>query len=367
MRVASLAFILTPGLALAEPPRVVADIAPVHSIAAAVMEGVATPSLIVPPTASPHGYSLRPSEARALDRADMVVWVGPALAPWLDGPVDALAGEAKVLTLLDVPGTNLLDLREGAAFEAGHEGHDHRAHDHGDHEHDHAEHSGDKEDHDGHDHDAHDHDDHDHSGHDHASDAKAEHEHDHEDHAHDHDDHAHGDDHDKHAEGIDAHAWLDPQNAITWANEIATQLGELDPENAATYSDNALKFRQDISNAEADIAALLAPVQGKPFVVFHDAYHYFEDHFGVEAVGAVSAGDAASASAGRVAELRERIAEFGAVCALTEPQFNPGVIEAVGAVKLGEVDPIGAALTEGPDLYEAMLRNMASALAECLQ
>ena len=160
---------------------------------------------------------------------------------------------------------------------------------------------------------------------------------------------------------------MDPQNAITWANEIATQLGELDPENAATYSDNALKFRQDISNAEADIAALLAPVQGKPFVVFHDAYHYFEDHFGVEAVGAVSAGDAASASAGRVAELRERIAEFGAVCALTEPQFNPGVIEAVGAVKLGEVDPIGAALTEGPDLYEAMLRNMASALAECLQ
>ncbi|WP_299690676.1 zinc ABC transporter substrate-binding protein [uncultured Tateyamaria sp.] len=374
MRVSALALCLIPGAVAADPPRVVVDIAPVHSVVAAVMHGVAEPALIVPPTASPHGYSLRPSEARALDHAELVVWMGPALANWMEGPIETLGAQAEVLTLLDVPGTQLLGMREGAAFEAGHEGHDHGEHGHEEHgheEHGHEEH--------GHDDTAHAKDD-EHADHaDHAAD-KDDHSdhghedgHDHEDHAdnaddkHDHDDHAHAHNHSAQSEGADPHAWLDPRNAVTWADAIATQLSNMDPENAGTYAANAVQFAKDMAAVEADIRATLASVQGRPFVVFHDAYHYFEERFGVEAVGAVSASDAASASAGRVAELRARIDEFGAVCALTEPQFNPGLMDAVGATKLGEIDPIGATLTAGPDLYPALLRNMGSSLAECLQ
>ena len=383
MRAVAFACLAAPSLALADVPKVVTDIAPVHSIVAAVMEGVGEPSLLVPPTASPHGYSLRPSEAGALDEAQSVIWIGEALTPWMEGPIDALAEDAALLTLLEVPGVNLLDIREGAAFEAGHD-HDH-GDDHGDeheaaaekdhdHDHDHGEEhaDGDKHDHDDHAHDEHAHDDHGHKeaahddhdhGEEHAHKDDDDHAHDdhgHEDHAgHDHDDHAH-------ADGIDAHAWLDPRNAAVWADAIAAHLSALDPENAASYASNADSFKADLGALEAELTTTLLPARGKPFVVFHDAYQYFEDRFGVEAVGAISATDAASASAGRVAEVRARVSELGAVCALTEPQFNPGIADAIGAAALGEIDPLGAKIDLGSDLYAQLLRNMAQSLVDCV-
>ena len=141
------------GLAHAEVPRVATDIAPVHSLVSMVMQGAGSPDLIIPPGASPHSYAMRPSEARAVAKADLVVWVGPSLAPWLEEPMSSLAQGAERLTLQDVEGIRLLTNRSGVAFEAhdhgDHEGHDdhdghddHAGHeDHGDHEgHDHAEH-----------------------------------------------------------------------------------------------------------------------------------------------------------------------------------------------------------------------------------
>jgi len=145
------------GTAMADVPRVAVDIAPVHSLVARVMEGVGTPDLIVQPGASPHEYSLRPSEAAALQEADLVVWMGAGLTPWMEGAVATLAEDAAVMTLLEADGTVLLDFREGALFEAhSHDDGDHDDHDHeGDHDHDHDDH-------------AHDHDDHDHDHADHA-------------------------------------------------------------------------------------------------------------------------------------------------------------------------------------------------------
>ena len=241
------------GLAHAEVPRVATDIAPVHSLVSMVMQGAGSPDLIIPPGASPHSYAMRPSEARAVAKADLVVWVGPSLAPWLEEPMNSLAQGAERLTLQDVEGIRLLTNRSGVAFEAhdhgDHEGHDdHDGHDdhadhaeHDDHEgHDHSAHEGhgdheDHEGHEGHDHDAHeDHEDHgDHEGHDHAD--HGDHEgHDHDDHK-DHDDHADHDDHDhdaheeadaheghNHAPGaLDPHIWLDPQNAVVWLDAVS--------------------------------------------------------------------------------------------------------------------------------------------------
>ena len=370
---------------LADVPRVAVDIAPVHSVVAAVMGDVGEADLVLPPGASPHGYSMRPSEARAVSSADLIVWMGPALTPWLDTTIDALGADSNLLTLLSYPETELLDVREGATFVA--HDHDHgevEAHDaHDDHAHDeHAEHK----EHDEHahdDHDEHAHDDHDEHAHDeHAEDAHGDHDHDaHDEHAHDdhdaHDEHAHDENADEahaeagHAEhahsGTDPHAWLDPRNASVWADAIADALSEIDPDNAAAYASNAAQFRVDMAELETEIASIVSPVSCRPFVVFHDAYHYFEHRFEIEAVGAVSASDAAAPSPARVAELRDEIAELGAVCALSEPQFNPGILNALGDVRLGEVDPLGVTLTPGPALYPDLIRNMATTLKTCLE
>ena len=316
------------GAAQADVPRVAVDIAPLHSIVASVMGSLGTPDLVVPPGASPHGYSMRPSEARALDRADVIVWVGPTLTPWLEGPVETLGAGAASISVLNVQGTFLLDIREGENFAA----HDH---DHG-HEDEHG---------DGHD---------------------DEHEEGHaDDHGDGHDD-EHGDAHVDHGDEIDPHAWLDPQNAAVWAGEIATNLSELDPENASTYAQNAQMFQQQMTALETELNASLSQVRGRPFVVFHDAYHYFEHRFEIEAVGSVSDSDATAPSAARVSALQATITDLGAVCALAEPQYNPGLLTAIGAATLGVIDPLGAEQKPGPELYPNVLRAIAGSLVDCL-
>jgi zinc transport system substrate-binding protein len=319
---------------------VAVDIAPVHSLVARVMAGVGSPDLIVPPGASPHEYNLRPSEAAALQEADLVFWMGEDLTPWLEGAIDSLAGGATVTTLLESDGTQLLDIREGALFEA----HDHD--DHADHD-NHADHEG----HDHADHDDHGHDDHDAHGH--------EHEHD--------DDHAdqHG-----HAHGThDPHAWLSPQNAQNWLTLIAAQLSAVDPENAGTYDANAKAAQEDLSALTDELATMLAPVRGGRFIVFHDAYQYFEHAFDFPASGAISISDATDPSPARLAEIRARIRDEGVDCVLTEPQFNPGLVATVlegSTAKTAVLDPLGATLEPGTDLYPHIIRNMARTLADCL-
>ena len=117
-----------PVVAVASPPKVAVDIAPVHSLVAQVMAGVGEPDLVIRPGASPHEYTLRPSEAEALSRADVVFWISEELTPWLESPLENLAGSATKVTLLDVSGITLHDFREGATFEA----HDHHGDEHGD-------------------------------------------------------------------------------------------------------------------------------------------------------------------------------------------------------------------------------------------
>lgn len=319
------------GTAMAEAPNVATDIAPVHSLVARVMEGVGTPDLIIPAGASPHEYNLRPSEASALQEADLVFWIGEDLTPWMEGAIETLADGASITTLLEADDTYRLEFRENALFEA----HDHD--DHGDEEHD------DHEDHD-------DHDDH----------AEGE-EHDDDDHDDDHEGHAHGDN--------DPHAWLSPANAEIWLSLIAEQLSAVDPDNADTYVANASAAKEEMAALNAEVAETLAPVRGGSFVVFHDAYRYFEDAFDFPASGAISLSDASDPSPARIAEIQGRIREEGIDCILTEPQFNPGIVETVldgTDARTGVIDPLGSDLKPGAALYPQVIRNMAKTLAECL-
>ena len=353
------------GAVSAEVPSVAADIPPVHSLVSIVMDGVGTPDLLVQPGASPHGYSLRPSEAAALNNADAVFWIGEALEPWLEGSIEALAGDAQVIELLEADGTTTLAFREGATFEA--HSHDHGDHDHAGHEH---------EDHDGHEHDHdddHPHDDEHEHDYEHGHDDEHAHgeEHDHDDHAHDdhdHEEHAH-DEHHHHHDGNDPHAWLDPENGRVWLDAIAAELSELDPENAETYRANAEAGKADIEALIVEISAQLEPMQGTNFIVFHDAYQYFETRFDVPASGSITLGDASDPSPARIEEIQQKVSELGVSCAFTEPQFNPDLVATVFRgtdAKTGVMDPLGADLEPGPNLYPELLRNLASSLTSCL-
>lgn len=307
---------------------VVASIKPVHSLVAAVMEGVGEPELLVKGAASPHAYALRPSEARALEQAKVVFWVGEGMETFLAGPLETLGGNARVVELVKAHDLVELDFREGGPFEA---------HDHGDHEgHDHAHDDDDDEaDHDGG--DNHAHEGHGHEGHDHGA--------------------------------IDMHLWLDPSNAKAFVHEIEEALSAADPDNAATYKTNADALNEKLDALIAETDAALAPVRGRGFVVFHDAYQYFENRFDIQAAGSITVSPEAIPGAQRLTDIRAKVAELGATCIFTEPQFEPRLISVVAEgtqARTGVLDPLGADLEDGPELYFELIRNLTTSLTTCL-
>lgn len=325
--------------ACADVPSVVADIPPVHSLVAMVMEGVGSPDLLVAPGASPHGYSLKPSEARALENADVVFWVSEGLSPWLKGALASLADDTSVVELMEVAGTTELPFREGATFEK---------HGHGDDEH-HGEQGGDSHA-----------EGEEHHGEVVQTEAEGE------DHGHEKPGH---DDHGDHS-GNDPHGWLDPENGRVWLDVIAAELSKLDPENAAIYSANVEAGKAELEAAIDHVMTDLLPVRGKPFIVFHDAYQYFENRFGIWAAGSIKLGDATEPSAARIKDVHQKVRELSIACVFSEPQFNPGLVETVfggSEARTGMLDPLGTELELGLDLYPQLIRNVGTGLADCLE
>jgi len=356
----ALPVILWSGTLQAEVPRVVADIAPVHSLVSMVMKGVGEPKLLVPQNVSPHHYAMRPSEAKALQEANLVVYVGHDMSPWMEPLFETVAASADALNLSEVDGVLALPYREGPVFgdDVNHEGYDHEEEGHDEHgEEDHDDHEGHDHEEEGHDeHGEEDHDDH--EGHAHEEEGHDEHGEE------DHDDHAHHD-HD----GNDPHMWLDPENAKIWLDAIASELGYIDPENADRYSLNAISAKQQITREMHHIEEHLVAVQDKDFLVFHDAFQYFEKRFGIAATGSISLSDASKPSASRLRELKHLFEEQAINCVLSEPQFSSKLVDNVfGGYKLhiGVVDPIGIDLKLGPALYPALLENIALGIAECV-
>ncbi|MHC5234162.1 zinc ABC transporter substrate-binding protein ZnuA [Brucella sp. LJL56] len=318
----------------AERDGVVVSIKPLHSIVSAVMQGVGEPKLIVQGAGSEHVYSLKPSDAEAIEHAKVIFWAGPSMETFLDKPIDTLGDGAKVVALGEADGLTKLKFREGGPFEAhnhGAEGHDHGA-----------------------------------EGHDHAHDDKKD-----ADKAHDHGaeasegghDHHHG-----HSE-YDLHFWLDPQNGKVLAADIAKTLSESDPEHTAQYEKNAKDYGEKIDALTKEVASELEPVKDKPFIVFHDAYQYFENRFGVKAAGSITVSPEKAPGAARIKEIHEKIKSLGATCVFSEPQFEPRLVNTViegTDAKTGILDPLGAELKDGPDLYPQLIRNLADSLKSCL-
>lgn len=290
-------------------PSVVASTKPMHSLVSAVMAGVGEPSLIVKGSASPHTYALRPSDAAALESADIVFWTGHGMELFLADALETLARGATVIELADAPGIQLLPVRAGGAFEEhAHEGQDQGRDDEG----------------------------------------------------HDHDENGQG----------DMHFWLDPENARLMVTQIAATLAEADPANAGAYQANAAAELVRLDALEAEIVAMLAPLADRPFIVFHDAYQYFEARFDLALAGSVTVTPDVMPGAARIEALKAKVAELGATCVFAEPNFEPTIIAAItegSAAKSGTLDPEGGALAEGPGLYADLLRGLATGLVDCLK
>ena len=298
------------GAAKAEAPSVVVSIKPIHSLVAAIMQGVGEPDLIVEGAASPHTYSLKPSNAAALQEADVIFWVGHGLEAFLEKPLEALGGKATVVELEDAPGLEKLQFREGGPFEAHtHEGEE---------------------------------------GHEHAAEAG------HEGHEH---------------EEFDMHIWLSPDNARAIAAEAAKVLSEKDPANAEAYKANLAALNDKLAALDKEVTDTIAPVKDKPFIVFHDAYQYFEHHYGVHAAGSITVSPETLPGAERLTQIRDKVKTLGATCVFAEPQFEPKLVNVVmegTAAKSGTLDPEAATLEPGPDLYFTLMRSIATSLRDCL-
>jgi zinc transport system substrate-binding protein len=299
----------TPAAAAPDELNVVVTIKPIHSLVTRLMEGVGTPTLLIKGAGSPHTFALKPSDVRAINAADVFVRVSDTLEPFTRAIVKSLPGNVEVVTLAQAPGVTLLDRREGGTFDA----------------HAHAEV--------------------------HAEGGK---------------DDADDDD----AGGKDGHIWLDPDNAKAIVRYLAEVLRRRAPAQAAKIEANAAKLNADLDGLEAEIAAETASLKGKPFVVFHDAYQYFERRFDLDAVGSITVSPELQPSAKRLTELRHKIAALGAVCVFAEPWFQPNLIDAVtegSHARSGTLDPEGSTLNPGAALYFELMRNLASGFKSCLE
>ena len=295
------------GAARASDLNVVVTIKPIHSIVAAVMEGVGAPSLLVDGAASPHTFTLKPSDAKALAAARVVFRVSDGLEPFMVKVVKSLPTSVEVVVLEKVPGLILHRTRSGGTFEA---------HDDG---------AGGKR------------------GHGHA--------------------------HEKDTSAIDGHIWLDPSNAALIASHVADVLGKARPDAAARFKSNADAFARNAVALTEELAARLAPLVGRPFIVFHDAYQYFEKRFGLDAVGSVTVSPDLAPSVKRLTALRAKIGRLKAACVFAEPQFEPRQIATITentSAKRGVLDPLGASIAAGVGHYPALLRKMAADFEGCL-
>ncbi|WP_293949809.1 zinc ABC transporter substrate-binding protein [Sneathiella sp.] len=292
----------------AEQSEVVTTIAPLHSLVQGVMGDSGSAALLLEGTASPHDFQLKPSQMTLLQKAKIIFYISDNLEVFLLRALDALPASTQAVAMAEQDGMVLLPIREGGAWEV------------------------------------HSHDSHSHEGHSH-------------DNAHD---HGHN----------DPHIWLDPDNAITMVKAITKALSDVHPENRSLYKANAVALIGKIEASDAKAAARLKSVKAVPYIVFHDAYQYFEAHYGLTAVGSITLDPAQAGSAKRLSELREKASETAARCIFREPQFSSRLSSTVAEntnMKLGTLDPLGADLTPGAGLYPALLDRLAVDLANCLQ
>ncbi len=169
--------------------------------------------------------------------------------------------------------------------------------------------------------------------------------------------------------GTDPHLWLDPRNAAAMARIMVIVMANTDPENAVSYRRNGAELLAELAALDAELRQTLGPVTGVPYLVFHDAYGYFEKRYGLAASGAVAPGADRPPGARRLRILKRRIVDSKIACVFTETEFTPALAKTLiegTATRIGVLDPLGAGLDPGPGLYAGLMRGLARSLVGCL-
>ena len=361
-----------------ETTGVISTIQPINSLVSAVIGNTGKTISIIPAEQSPHDFKLKPSDVKVLQNSNIIFYVSNHLESSVTKVFKNLPKNIKLINLMEESGINHLAIRDNAAWERhDHHGDDHDDHDkhgkkHDDHD-DHDKHGKKHDDHDDHEKHGKKHDDHD----DHEKHGKKHDDHDdHDKHGKKHDDHddhdKHGkkhDDHDDHEKEDDVHIWLSPDNAIKIVQKVNKVLSLYFPENSKIYNENTTKFIDKIRNLKMELIKELSPIKNKPYIVFHDAYQYFEKTFELNAVGSVALeGDIAS-SPKQISFIKDKIIKSKASCVFQEPQFDSKLVKIVVEgtnAKTGTLDPLGVNITGNKDFYLQLLTNMAKSLKECL-
>ena len=309
-----------------ETTGVISTIQPINSLVSAVIGNTGKTISIIPAEQSPHDFKLKPSEVKVLQNGNIIFYVSNHLESSVTKVFKNLPKNIKLINLMEESGINHLAIRDNAAWER----HDHHGDDHDDHDK-----HGKKHD---------DHDDHDKHGKKH-------------------------DDHDDHEKEDDVHIWLSPDNAIKIVQKVNKVLSLYFPENSQIYNDNTTKFIDKIRNLKMELIKELSPIKNKPYIVFHDAYQYFEKTFELNAVGSIALeGDIAS-SPKQISFIKDKIIKSKASCVFQEPQFDSKLVKIVlegTNAKTGTLDPHGVNITGNKDFYLQLLKNMAKSLKECL-
>ena len=290
--------------------QVVTSIKPIHSLASLLMDGIGTPKLIVDGSNSPHNFTLKPSHAKMLQNADLVFWVGENIEIFLEKPLSTVAKKAKKIELMEINQIKKIKFREKNIFEDHHDDHGHKKHD-----------------------------DHGHKKHD--------------DHGHAHGEH-------------DPHIWLDPLNAKVILKVMAKNMKMMDKKNSARYDANLKKANAKIDGLISEINKVIN--KNAKYVVFHDAYQYFEKRFGLKTLGALTVNTDVLPGAEQLKVIRKVIKKKNANCIFSEPQFNPKIIKAIAKdtnIKTGVLDPLGADLQNNQDLYFKLIKNLSYSLRKC--
>ena len=310
-----------------ETTGVISTIQPINSLVSAVIGNTGKSITIIPSEQSPHDFKLKPSDVKLLQNGNIIFYVSNHLESSITKVFKNLPKNIKLINLMEESGVNHLAIRDNDGWER----HDHHGHD--------------------------DHDDHDKHGKKHD----------------DHDDHdKHGkkhDDHDDHEKEDDVHVWLSPDNVIKIVQKVNKVLSFYFPENSKIYNDNTTKFIDKIRNLKMELVKELSPIKNKPYIVFHDAYQYFEKTFELNAVGSVALeGDIAS-SPKQISLIKDKIVKSKALCVFQEPQFDSKLVKIVVEgtdAKIGTLDPLGVNISENKDFYLQLITNMAKSLKECL-
>jgi len=297
-----------------ETTGVISTIQPINSLVSAVIGNTGKSITIIPSEQSPHDFKLKPSDVKVLQNGNIIFYVSNHLESSITKVFKNLPKNIKLINLMEESGVNHLAIRDNDAWER----HDHHGHD--------------------------DHDDHDKHGKKH-------------------------DDHDDHEKEDDVHVWLSPDNAIKIVQKVNKVLSLYFPENSKIYNDNTTKFIDKIRNLKMELVKELSPIKNKPYIVFHDAYQYFEKTFELNAVGSVALeGDIAS-SPKQISLIKDKIVKSKALCVFQEPQFDSKLVKIVVEgtdAKIGTLDPLGVNISENKDFYLQLITNMAKSLKECL-